>query len=132
MRWIDPERVDFVNEIVKRTGAEVFLSSSTRSDPRMSVVLAQAGLRPKIRGVTPILQWEVVSGSGGLDYRAYTRVDEIREVLLQYHPDSFVVLDDMDLDWGELGNFPPFLVKTDFETGLLRVHVERAVRLLNL
>lgn len=139
MKWIDPRRVDLVNEIVRETGAEIILSSSTRSDPRMSVVLARMGLATKLLDTTPILQWE--TNTAGAIIRSMARADEIAESLAKWLTlddiESFIVIDDQDHEWLRLAHFAGytsterFLVKTDFnDGGLKRSHVELAIQLL--
>lgn len=141
--WIDPAKMELVNEIVRRTGCEVVLSSSTRSDPRMGLVLVKAGLCQPIRDSTPILQWEV-DAKGNIT-GVKTRADEVYATYRKYLPETFVILDDQDdHDWNRLvkhmlGAMPPrpeewlasVFVKTDFATGIERNHVELAVSLLN-
>lgn len=143
VRWIDPERVELVNEIVERTGCRIILSSSTRSDPRMSVVLAQAGLKAPIYDTTPALLWKVNEAGSVVDVT--TRADEVYDACRKHQPFTIAVLDDQDHDWERLayrmvGTKTPegiltrvvetFLVKTSFATGLLREHVDRAVWIL--
>lgn len=146
VRWIDPERIVLVNEIVERTGCKIVLSSSTRSDVRMSLVLAKAGLKAPIFDSTPFLLWKVDPETGGI-LDTTTRADEIYETWRKHNPRVFCVLDDQDHDWTRLvkhlmkGWSPQeereklwheiFLVQTTFEKGLLREHVERAVTILN-
>lgn len=142
--WIDPAKMELVNEIVRRTDCEVILSSSTRSDPRMGLVLVKAGLCKPILDSTPILQWEV-DAKGNIT-GVKTRADEVAASVLKWNPNVFVVLDDQDdHEWERLavriaGRLTPgqikaivdlFFVKTEFETGLGRNHVELAVTLLN-
>lgn len=154
VKWIDPDRVKLVNEIVDRTYCAIVLSSSTRSDPRMSAVLAKAGLEQVIFDTTPSLLWKV--DSGGNVVGVTTRADEVYESLCNHQPDTFCVLDDMDAEWERIERWMltgsyiklgrvrawyhtrpepvpvrEFLVKTEFATGLLREHVERAVAILN-
>jgi hypothetical protein len=137
VRWIDPALVALVNEIVDRTGAKIVLSSSTRVDPRMSVVLARAGLRP-ILAPTPVLLWD--TNVDGSVYEAPSRADEIIGFLLVWmlivDITGFAVLDDQDHGWGKLAAatrrpLGDFLVQTDFKTGITREHVEHAIRVLN-
>lgn len=141
MAWIDPEKVALVNEIVRRTGAKVILSSSTRTDVRMGIVLQKRGLSAPLLDAIPILQWTLeADGSIGMK----TRADEVYESWVKHKPSTFVVLDDQDFGWDRLAErllgpvprpgewVPEFFVKTYFKTGgLQREHVERAVEILN-
>ncbi len=136
VRWIDPSKVLLVNEIVDQTGADIILSSSTRSDPRMSVVLARAGLRP-VLAATPLLQW--TTNEDGSVYEETTRADEIYDFLFMWafvdQVEKFVVLDDQEHDWDRLvrcTRIPreQFLVQTDSRVGITRKNVERAIHLL--
>lgn len=138
MKWIDPKRVELLNEIVRETGAKIILSSSTRSDPRMSVVLARVGLEAGLIDATPILMWE--TNTAGAIVRSMSRADEIIASLTKWIStdliERFVVIDDQDFEWNRLGDFvgmetEHFLVETDFNGGgLKREHVELAIRLL--
>lgn len=145
VKWIDPERMELVNQIIRRTGCQVVLSSSTRSDPRMSVVLAKAGLCVPILEATPVLLWKV--DERGVITGVTSRADEIWEVVEKHNPTTWCVLDDVEYDWqrvlprlwGDDWSDPviareghlDFVVQTTFATGIQPHHVERAVEILN-
>lgn len=105
-----------LNEIIKRTGASVVISSTWRNlTTREKLVgkLESCGFKGAVIGQTP--------GRGG------HRGSEIRCWLID-HPEvtHFVILDD-DSD---MEPFFAHFVKTQYETGLLDTHVDQAVAIL--
>jgi hypothetical protein len=112
---LDPSRVQLVNEIVEKTGAEVVISSSWRHAHQpigLQAFLEYMGFAYKIIGVTP-------RGWGD-------RRDEIRQWLQENGADRFVILDDDD-DASIDGHF----VQTNMETGLTPEHAQKAIEILN-
>lgn len=150
-RWLDPDRIALVDDIVRQTGALIVLSSATRADPRMGHALYLAGLKAPLYSATPILQHvrhqplfpDVARGypnmvRGRLEWRAATRAQEIAHWLehgdVDWKPGDparqFCILDDQDgsfsdfykMDWSWLQIAP--------ERGLQPEHVPRACTML--
>lgn len=127
VKHIDPTKVARINEIVDKTDCQIVLSSSTRVDPKMSVVLAKAGLRHQIYSSTPILLWR--TNKDGTEFSKIERADEVlcwleNQVALKHFSltDKFAILDDQDHGWSEYyfyGLFPLYdkWVQTSFENG---------------
>lgn len=112
---LDPSRVELVNEIVEKTGAQVVVSSSWRHGHQpiaLQAFLEHIGFRHQIIGITP-------RGWGD-------RRDEIRQWLNENKADRFVILDDDD-DASIDGHF----VQTSMETGLTPEHAQKAIEILN-
>lgn len=113
---ICPLAVERLRRLVAQTGARVVLSSAWRlsAEHREAVrrVLAEIGIR--FYGITP-------------DFSFRPRGHEIGQWLRE-HPEvtSYVILDDND----DMDTVQDRLVQTDFNTGLLDEHVERATALL--
>jgi len=125
----DPEKVKIFNEIVRRTGAQVVLSSTWRYDKNWFQVMFDAGLRVDFIGVTE-------------QFDALHRGVEIHTFLLEHnlfhdrlYPKSpkssmhkYVIIDD-DSDF--MSFQLPHLFKTTWETGLTEEMAERIVGYLN-
>ena len=120
---IDPSKVSILNEVVKRTGCVVVISSSWRMDHNrheLQGLLGTAGFKYSILDCTPrdVPNDEV-------------RGDQI-QAWLDAAPDrfeaieSFVILDDED----DMGDLLPALVQTTFKDGLTASHTERLVSVL--
>jgi hypothetical protein len=120
---IDPERVALVNDILRRTHANVVISSSWRlchSFEKLCRILTARGFKGEVIGTTssdlndlPIPPFE--TRQRGHEIQAW----------LDDHPDvkRFVIIDD-DADMAHLMKH---LVKTTFASGLQPEHVELAV-----
>lgn len=135
-RHIDPARVQMVNDVVEATGAEIVLSSSTRTDPRMSVVLARAGLVSEIYSTTPIPLWK--TNVGGSEYIPITRAEEVLTWLSQNKNliQSFAILDDQNHNWTDFHfNERPLSnswVQTSFDNGgLTETKKQEVIEMLN-
>lgn len=114
---LDPACIRNLKRIIDETGAVIVVSSSWRGIPNsmknLAAQLNQSGM--EIYSTTPSI------------YRK-ERGDEIA-AWLKNNPSikDFVILDD-DSDMGEL---LPHLVNTDFQTGLLPIHISKAIEILN-
>jgi hypothetical protein len=118
----DPAAVARLNVLIKRTGARVVVSSSWRKDvgtddrvPYVQGILTGIGCHCYVVGATPY-------GAG------IERGLEIQQWIDTYPKriGAFVILDD-DSDMAHLAHR---LVQTNWETGLLDEHVERAAAML--
>lgn len=112
---LDPSRVQLVNEIIEKTGAQIVVSSSWRHGHQpigLQAFLEHVGFAYKIIDVTP-------RGWGD-------RRDEILQWLQKNGADRFVILDDDD-DASITGHF----VQTSIKTGLTPEHVKAAIEILN-
>jgi hypothetical protein len=134
-RWgighIDPGAVGRVEELARRTGAHIVISSAWRHAypvADLRVILRVAGLEARIVGATPDLD------DGGPD--GLVRAAEIT-AWLEGHAlraehgfaelvERYVILDDLE----DFGALEPRVVRTRFADGLLEEHVERAAALL--
>jgi len=131
---IDAVTVPRLNAITDRTGAKIVISSTWRlgaypeHDPgptwRLRRILSAHGVTGEILDVTPYLLESHPDYAIG---RQRERGHEI-QAWLNHHSEvsSFVILDD-DADMVHLRHR---LVKTNFQTGLLDEHTERAIALL--
>ncbi len=114
-----------LNLVTLTTQAEIVVSSSWRiihDLARLRVLLSEAGVKARVRDVTP--QLVSVQGSGGL-YLSRPRRDEIR-AWLDAHPDvdRWVVLDDSS-DAG-----PDRYVQPDFAVGMSAEDAQAAISIL--
>lgn len=112
--WVDPKAVTRLNDITKRTGATLVISSTWRRFWDVRTILKRAGVTGQIVGETPYLPGQ-------------ERGAEIKAWLDDNRVDSYIILDD-DSDMGELVEH---LVQTDWDLGLQDRHVETAVIRLN-
>ncbi len=128
----DPALVQRVDEIARRTGAAVVISSAWRlSHPldELRPLLRSAGLlSAPIIGETPELEGGVLDGL----VRAAEILRWLEEHPVEGHAQggalvrSFAILDDLE-DFGQLG---PWHVRTSFDVGVTLGDVERTVALL--
>lgn len=114
-----PAAVARLDLIVQRTGALVIVSSAWRKTltvRELGTVLATRGFRGVVSDVTPVREQE-------------ERWCEIQTWLDAQDPPprSLAILEDSE----PMGPLAPWLVRIDYESGLLDEHVEDAVRLLN-
>lgn len=122
---LDPKAIALFNDLVKRSGAEVILSSTWRgrySPEEMTKMLKDRGAEFEIKESTPILFGKVYSN----------RIPRGKEIahflsLLEKKPESFVILDDHD----DMIHLKPFLVQTSMQHGLTQDDVEKALKILN-
>jgi hypothetical protein len=121
----DPVAVANLEEIIRRTGAKVVISSTWRMDGInvMRKMFADREINAEIVGVTPDLSD---------DERFSTRGDEIDVFLWKQDRtnkkvESYVIIDD-DTDF--LHHQIPFFVHTNEDIGITTEDVEKAVRIL--
>ena len=82
----DPRCVNRVNEILDKTGAELVISSSWRTDMNLPEIFRSVGLPDKF-DITPsdaFSEWKIYESRG----------EEIDEFLNQHTYDDYVILDD--------------------------------------
>lgn len=134
VKHLDPIRVAMINDVVAKTGCKIVLSSSTRVDPRMSVVLARAGLKYPIYSSTPILLWR--TSNDGTVYEPIERTEEIVE-WLKYNigVEKYSILDDQDFGWAKFyykaRPLSKYWVQTSFENGgLTETLKEEVIKIL--
>ncbi len=116
-KMIDPEAIERLNKIIAATEAEVVISSSWRLVHKMSDLrgfLAKRGFRGLAIDRTPHLPGKI-------------RGDEVQD-WLYHHPSvtHFVIFDDCE----DMGYLSENLIRTDWDTGLLDMHVEKALKIL--
>lgn len=122
---LDPKAIAIFNDLVKRSGAEVVLSSTWRgrySPEEMTAMLKDRGAEFEIKESTPIL-------FGKINSSRIPRGKEIEHFLklLKQPPESFVILDDHD----DMIHLKPCLVQTSMQHGLTQDDVEKALKILN-
>jgi histidinol phosphatase-like enzyme len=121
---LDPDAIKLVNELVRRSGAKVILSSTWRgkySCAKMTEMLKSRGAEFEISDATPALFGKVHS----------SRIPRGKEIghflrMLEEWPEAYVILDDHDDMLAHL----PYTVKTDGRVGLTQADVERALKIL--
>lgn len=121
---LDPQGIQILNDLVKRSGAEVVLSSTWRakySPEEMTKMLKDRGAEFEIKTSTPMLFGKISS--------RIPRGKEIAHFLkmLEEQPEAFVILDDHD----DMLHLKTNLVQTKFKTGLTKDDVEKALKILN-
>ena len=121
---LDPNAIKILNDLVKRSGAEVVLSSTWRgrySPEEMTAMLKDRGGEFEIKFSTPKLFGKISSRiSRGKEIAHYLK-------MLEVQPESFVILDDHD----DMIHLKPFLVQTTMEYGLTTDDIEKALKILN-
>jgi hypothetical protein len=121
---LDPLAIKILNDLVKRSGAEVVLSSTWRgkyTPEEMTAMLKDRGADFEIKASTPKLFGKISSRiPRGKEIAAYLSKLEVQ-------PESFVILDDHD----DMLHLLPFLVKTSMELGLTTDDVEKCLKILN-
>lgn len=113
----DPKAIEYLNELVARSGAKVVISSSWRQmeiegDAVVADLLYERGFTGEVIGKTPIF---------GL------RHDEITAWLQDNKVEGICILDDLTVEY-----LNPWLVQTTWADGLLPEHVEKALLVLEL
>jgi len=121
---LDPLSIQIFNDLIKRSGAVVVLSSTWRarySPEEMTKMLQDRGAEFEIKESTPILFGKMSSRiPRGKEIAAYLKG-------LQEQPESFVILDDHD----DMLHLKPFLIQTSVKTGITIQDVEKALKILN-
>lgn len=127
-REINPQKVEFLKEIVDKTNAEIVLSSTWRNIPEhplflyLADILKDKGL--EIKSFTPKLEQNRPK-----EIKAWLEKNAAEEI------ESFVSLDDdfSEEDYKEYA-ISDCLVKTSFyenDGGLRKEHVEKSIEILN-
>jgi Swiss Army Knife RNA repair-like protein len=122
---LDPDALRLVNDLVKRSGAQVILSSTWRgkySCEEMTEMMKGRGADFVVSDATPALFGKVHS----------SRIPRGKEIghylkLLEKQPDAYVILDDHD----DMLTLKDHLVQTDIKLGLTQDDVEKALKILN-
>jgi len=122
---LDPAAVSRLDQLAKRSGAKVVVTSTWRlkySLSELSLMLREHGFEGEIIGATPALH---LPGACDIEF---VREQEIRS-WLDEHPSvtDYVVLDDLFLE-----ALAHVQVKTEFEEGLTEEHVEIALSVLGV
>jgi hypothetical protein len=122
------DAIERLNSIVERTGAKVVVISSWRAlyglDALKALLLSE-GFTGEVLACTPSLEKATAPVPDAAP--GHTRCREIQAWLdaLPEPPESFVILDDIELE-----HLAAWHVKPDAETGLLDVHVAAAIAIL--
>lgn len=121
---LDRKAIAIFNELVKRSGAEVVLSSTWRgkySPEEMTKMLKDRGAEFEIKEATPVLFGKINS--------RIPRGKEIAHYLkmLEKQPEAFVILDDHD----DMLHLKSNLIQTSMKTGITQDDVEKALKILN-
>lgn len=121
---LDPESIKIFNDLIKRSGATVVLSSTWRtkySPEEMTKMLKDRGAEFEIKESTPVLFGKLSQRiPRGKEIAAYIKS-------LSEKPESFVILDDHD----DMIHLKPFLIQTSMKTGITQEDVEKALKILN-
>ncbi len=124
---IDPAAVARLNQITDATGAHIVVSSTWRlpyvwnkNVDKLVELLKKHGIKGDIIGATPDHKRSHGRGGEIQDWMNRCKLDGIQI-------ETFVILDDDN----DMGNLDKFLVQTKFSDGLLDVHVQAAIDILN-
>lgn len=109
-KWIDPQAVSYLNAMTNATEAKIVVTSTWRRYCDVIKLLEDAGVTGEIIGCTPYID-------------GASRGSEIEEWLSYQEVDKFVILDD-DADMDDL---MPFLIPTEWATGLELWHVKEVI-----
>lgn len=119
---VDPEMVALLNEVVKRTGCRVVMSSSWRIGPYSGRDGCRAILRARGVKAPFAREWRTPGSRDGI------RGGEIAEWLLRNGSPAYAIVDD---DSDMLEHQRPRFVQTSFEHGLTRERADRLIALLS-
>jgi len=128
----DPQAVKQLNRLIKATGAQIVVSSTWRTamgpDRLQTLLRDEWGVQGSVIGATPVCNairaGIVLSHARGAEIQAWLTLANGSEMT---RVQRFVILDDEN-DMGELSEH---LIQTEFETGLMRAHVDLAIDKLN-
>jgi hypothetical protein len=128
---LDPAAVARLNVLVERSRAKVVVSSTwrlKRSLEELRARLAEVGFVGEVIGCTPVLPAAVAFAHGSFP----ARCQEIQAWIdaQPEPPESFVILDDAEFDYGSIGAIESRIIRTEFASGLQDEHVELAVEAL--
>jgi len=116
----DKECVENLFEIITKTGAKIVISSSWREDRtliQLQKLFEKNGLGDNIIDVTPIHGEHEIRGS---EIKAYLESCNL-EI------EKFVIIDDEE----EMGELAPYLVETDFKSGIDEKAKNKVIQILN-
>lgn len=120
---LDPEAVELLNEIIEATGAKIVISSVWRYNHKpieLREILGAFGFKGQIIGSTPRSTESKARGKeidAWLTESGYSRRDPV---------EKFVILDDDE----DMEPHMSRLVRTTWQRGLERSHVERVIEML--
>lgn len=121
---LDPEAIKLINELVDTSGAEVVISSTWKIKydvDELNKMLGDRGATFKAVGRTPQVQHRFSEHvPRGKEIQAY--LDSLTE-----KPDTFVIIDDRD----DMNQLFKYLVKTGWQNGFMRHHLDKALKILN-
>jgi hypothetical protein len=127
----DPDAISRLNRIHAETSCLLVVSSMWRTghtETQLQGIFDRVGIIPRIHSYTPIGQFQHPSGL----WSAGTRGEEIaawqRENEFNYANNRYVILDDLKDEWLECQL--PYLVQTDFDSGLTDELTDRAIAIL--
>lgn len=113
---IDPKAVKLLNKLVAETKAKIVVSSSWRGDIALQTIFSLADIIEPIYGETPRLE-------------SRFRGEEIKFWLeKQSKPYKYVIIDD---DSDMFDDQKPYFIHTDYEFGLTKSDVDKAIKILN-
>ena len=122
---LDPQAINRLNDLVKRSGAIVVLSSTWRekySPVEITKMMQDRGATFTVTASTPVLHGKVNSSRIPRGKEIVTYIDGLKE-----KPESFVILDDHD----DMLSLTKVLVRTTMKLGLTADDVEKALNILN-
>lgn len=117
LSMLDPDRIELLNQITKRTGAKLVISSSWRifhGHTPLALLLQQAGVEGEVYDVTP-----TGHGLRGREIQAW--LDAQPE-----QPEAIVILDDCK----DMGHLMDRLVQTNGAKGLQPYDVWKSIEML--
>lgn len=116
---LDPSAIDRLNRLVEATGAAVVVSSAWRIGSTafgLQCVLQRHGFQGEVIDITP----HSAHGVRGREIQEWlNRNPEVK---------SFAILDDAN----DMEHLLPFLVRTNYDSGLLDSHVEDLIKILEV
>lgn len=138
--WADAKCVDFINEVIRKTGAKIVISSSWRIGSTLEELSDHFKNKFRIDGefigLTPAIDLEME----GMDHKVSApRAMEVRD-WLNDHPEvtSFAVIDDMDIFVGseeeavvEDAEIKQCFVKLDFFGGMTHDAKVKLIKILS-
>lgn len=116
---IDYKAVELLNRIVKKTDAEIVISSTWKNDFNLPYKLRYMGLIKPYYGITPYS----TTRHRGTDIKMWLDLYKEDNTEIKY----VIFDDDMDM----LEEQIPYFIHTDFRVGLTEEDVEKAIEILN-
>ena len=124
-RYIQPAKVELLNQICAATDCQVVVSSTWRMDSNCRDLLIEAGFNGKFHEHWSTPSFDLANESGL--YVAKTRDYEIQHWVDEHQPTKYVAIDDMPVALKDQS----LLIATDFHIGLTLMHVKQAILILN-